>query len=93
MLQSAMPNVCGALRQDLQVAYAGNSADTSKLQVSPLRRQKTPPPVEMAVYGKGRKEPYHTVCEKALTWTFLTAGLKPRPFKAKTGRDVFVDTS
>src|ERR1700744_4413582 len=40
-----------ALCQDLQVARISNSAGTSKLQVSPLRRQKAPPPVEMTEYG------------------------------------------
>ena len=35
--------------RDLQIARAGNSAGTSKLQVSPLRRQRTSPSVEMTM--------------------------------------------
>ncbi|WP_158821617.1 hypothetical protein [Granulicella sp. S156] len=40
-----------AERRDLQVVCTGYSARPGKLQVSPLRRQKPPPPVEMTRYG------------------------------------------
>ena len=46
-----------ALRRDLQFVGTGDSAGTSNLQVSPLRRQKAPPPVEMTMWRWGRKEP------------------------------------
>ena len=53
-------NVGGALCvKTYRLQSANKGVRTRKLQVSPLRRQKAPPSVEMTRYGWGSKKPHY----------------------------------